>query len=330
MSATVGIASAVCRIPEQSRTAKEVFAGEGVEWTADVERRIGVDSVPAADGQRGSELALAAAREALERAGVEPAEVDVLVDYTVLPQEYLVPAWSMSNKLQHELHTKKAFTVGFSGGGSTTFHVALDCAASLIRSDPRIDTALLLGADVTIPGNRVLNPDDPLTVLGDAASAVVVRRDEPRGVVLDTELRSDGNLHDVCYIPGGAMAHPEREDLFRLRIDADAYRGAPRMETLRRLADSVLARAGALVGDVAYFVYPNLSAEDQDEFAEAFGASDEKICRENLSGHGHLQANDLVLNYRSAVDGGPIREGDLVLLCSHGMGFLAGVSLLRY
>jgi 3-oxoacyl-[acyl-carrier-protein] synthase-3 len=330
VSASVGIASAVCRFPDRRTAASEVFAAEGVDWTPGVEERIGIESVPVAGDQRGSELALAAAREAMEQAGVTPGEIDVIVDYTVLPQEYLVPSWSMSNKLQHELATKKAFTVGFSGGGSTNLHVALDFATGLVRSDERIDTALLLAADVSIPRNRVLNPDAPLTILGDAATAVVVRRDAPRSAVLDTELWSDGARHDVCYIPGGAMAHPDRADLFRMRIDAAAYESAPKMETLQRLTDSVLGRAGVSPRDVAYFVYPNFSAEDQSAFAAALDVPSEKICRTNLAGNGHLQANDLVLNYRTAVDSDAFGVGDLVLLCSHGLGFLSGVSLLRH
>jgi len=326
---SVGIASTAYRFPERTRTVESIFEEEGAGWTPELAEQLGIEAVPVAGEERGSELALAAAREALDRAELTPREIGVIVDYTVLPQEYLVPAWSMSNKLQAELGAKKAFTIGFSGGGSTSLHVALQFATSLIRSDERVQAALLLGADLSIPGNRVLNPDSPLTVLGDAASAMVLQRDAPGTTILDTELWSDGVAHDVCYIPGGAMAHPDRRDLFRLRLDRAAYDRAPRMETLRRLTDTLLSRAGVVRDQIGYFLYPNLSAEDQREFASAFDVPEDRICRTNLAQHGHLQANDLVLNYRTVVDAGGVTESPYVLVCSHGMGFLSGVSLLR-
>lgn len=322
----VGIASAAVRLPAASRSVRDVLADEGLPEPPPgfLDGR-----VPVAESETGSELALAAAREAMEAAGVSPQDVDVIVDYTVLPQEYLVPAWSMSNRLQHELGAKKAFTVGFSGGGSTNLHVAMHFASSLIRSDDSVSTALLLAADLAIPDNRVLGGDEPLAVLGDSAGAMILRRDAGRGRIVDVAMRSDGRMHDVCCIPGGAMAHPDRRDLFRLRLDRSAFEAAPRMESLRALADSVLARAGLRLSDVAFHVCPNLSSTDQADYARTLEVPEGRLWTSSLAGHGHLQATDLVLNYLSASRAGAFGEDDWVLMSSHGLGFLSGVCLIR-
>jgi 3-oxoacyl-[acyl-carrier-protein] synthase-3 len=317
-------------MPEGTRSVRDVFADEGVAWSEERAGRLGIERVPVAEGERGSELALAAARDALARAAVAAADVDVIVDTTVLPQEYLVPAWSMSNKLQHELGAKKAFTIGFSGGGATNFHVGLHFATCLLRSDPRMRHALLLAADLAIPGNRVLPPEDPVTVLGDAASAMVLGRDVETDVVLDTELASEGGLHDVCYVPGGAMVHPDRSDLFRLRLDLAAYRAAPRVETIHRLSDRILRRSGIRPAEVVAHIVPNLSREDRAELVAAFGARVDGVASRNLESHGHLQSNDFVINYLSVVEGGGVRRGDHILVSSHGFGFTAGVTLIRH
>jgi 3-oxoacyl-[acyl-carrier-protein] synthase-3 len=330
MDPRLGILSAAVRLPRRTRPVPEIFAEEGVPEGEGLARRLGIERVPVADGERGSELALAAAREALERAGVAAADVDVIVDATALPQEYLVPAWSMSNKLQHELGAKKAFTIGFSGAGATGFQVGLHFAACLVRSDPRIRHVLWLAADLAIPGNRVLAPEDPVTVLGDAASAVLLGRDADRDVVVDTALASDGALHDVCYIPGGAMTHPDRRDLFRLRLDRAAYRAASRVEPLFALAERVLHRHGLALSDVAVHLHPNLSAQEEAELDSAFGVHGRGAARGNLADRGHLQANDFVVNWLSAADGGSLRGGDWILAVSHGFGFTSGVSLLRH
>jgi 3-oxoacyl-[acyl-carrier-protein] synthase III len=83
------------------------------------------------------------------------------------------------------------------------------------------------------------------------------------------------------------------------------------------------------LNDVRYVVYPNISSEDQSAFRESFGLRPEQICTSNLATHGHLQGNDLVLNYLTLTGDGAVSEGDYVLICSHGMGFMSGVSLIR-
>jgi 3-oxoacyl-[acyl-carrier-protein] synthase III len=331
MNSTLGILSAACRLPAQTRSVAELFADEGLRWSEAHGARLGIERVPvAAPGELGSTLGLEAAQATLTAAGVAAADLDVIVDCTALPQEYLVPAWSMSNKLQAELGAAKAFTIGFSGGGATNFHTALHFAACIAASDARIRNVLMVAADLAIPHNRVLAPEDPVTVLGDAASALLLGRDAASDVVMDTELHSDGELHAVCYVPGGAMAHPDRRDLFRLQLDVTAYRRAPRARTLSRLAGQLLARHGVAMEDIALHIGPNLSRAERCELAAALGAPTDRFGPDNLATHGHLHATDFVLNYRSAIERGTLRTGDHILISSHGFGFVAGVSLLRH
>src|SRR5437773_2022665 len=217
MKASVGILAAAYCLPAAKRAAQEIFRDENVSLGPELEARLGIAEVPVCRGETSSNLAVEAGREALRRAGVEPMQVDVIVEYSVLPQEYLVPVWNMSNKVQAEVGASKSFVVGFSGGGATNFLVALSSAVAMLQENESMKTALLVTGDTTIPGNRVLNPDDPVTVMGDGASAVVLQRDAPGGVVTDTELWSDVNNHDICYIPGGSLIHPDAIILYRMQ-----------------------------------------------------------------------------------------------------------------
>lgn len=330
MTGAAGIVSTALSLPSGQRSAAEAFADEGQELTAAAAARLGIREVRRAQGETGSALALAAAQDALRRAEVAGNTLDVIVDYSFMPQEFLVPAWSMSNKLQAQLGASKAFTVGFSGGGTTNFLTALHFAAALIESDSTVNTALLLGADLAIDKNRVLNRERPLTILGDAATAVVVRRGAAQATVLASAFWTDGALHDVCYIPGGAMSHPDRLDLYRMQIDAARYERAPRREMLARLIDAVLGRAGATRERVKHLVCPNFSAEDRALYAGLLPAAPEPAGAENLQRYGHTHGHDLVLNYGTLVEQGRIQGGDLVLLASHGLGFSYGVTLLKH
>lgn len=324
-----GILSAACRLPEHRRSAVELFQEEGLNLTSQVAARLGVEQVPICNGQSGSDLAVAASLAALENAGVPGSEVDVVVDYTILPQEWMVPVWNMSGKIQKEIGAEKAFTVGFSGGGATNFLVALNFTAAMLEADEKMKYALLVGAEVTIPGNRILNPESPVSILGDGASAMLLQRGAPGRVVMGTEILSDGVNHDIYYIPGGCLANPEDPNLYRLVLDKKRYDTTPKTETMLQLARGLLDRAGLKLEDVKYLVYPNISAEDQESFRIAFGLEPDRICTSNLATHGHIQGNDLVLNYLVLSADGKLQDGDYILICSHGMGFMAGASLIR-
>ena len=207
--------------------------------------------------------------------------MDVVVEYSIMPQEYLVPVWNMSNKVQAEIGATKSFVVGFSGGGSSNFMVALSSAAAMLSENDSMKTALLVTGDATIPGNRVLNPADPVTVMGDGASAVVLQRGAPGGVVIDTELWSDGDNHDVCYIPGGSLIHPDDINLYRMQLDKVRYDAFPKAETLRRMSDKLLERAGMKFSDVACVLCSNISAQDEAAMQQAFDGKVSPVCASN-------------------------------------------------
>jgi 3-oxoacyl-[acyl-carrier-protein] synthase-3 len=328
MKASVGILAAAYCLPAAKRTTREIFRDEGLNLAPEIEGRLGISEVPACDGETASNLAVEAAREALRRAGVDPMQVDVIVEYSVLPQEYLVPVWNMSNKVQAEVGASKSFVVGFSGGGATNFLVALSSAVAMLQENENLKTALLVTGDVTIPGNRILNPSEPVTVLGDAASAVVLQRGTT-STVLDTDLWSDGANHDICYIPGGSLVNPDNAELYRLQLDKQRYDAFPKSDIVRDMSVALLKRAGVHWDDLACVIYPNISSEDQNQLQPVFNGKMAPACALNRARHGHLQGTDFVLNYLSVIENGGMRQGDYMLAASHGMGALAGVSLIR-
>ena len=332
MRAPVGILGACCHLPQCKRSVEDLFHEEEAHFDADIAARLGIKQVPICNGEASetaSNMAVAAGHEALKRAKVDPIQVDVVVEYSILPQEYLVPVWNMSNKVQAEVGASKSFVVGFSGGGSSNFMVALSSAAAMLSENDSIKTALLVTGDNTIPGNRVLNRDDPVTVMGDAASAVVLQRDAASGVVLDTELWSEGSNHNICYIPGGSLIHPDDATLYRMQLDKARYDAFPRAETLRKMANKLLKRVQLQFADVACVLCSNISTQDEVALQKAFAGKVSPVCASNRESHGHLQGTDFPLNYLSLLESGTVNQGDYVLGVSHGMGSTAAVSLLR-
>ena len=333
MKSAVGILSASCQLPNGVRSVEALFREEGANYSPEIAGRLGINQVHLQNGaasETASNMAVAAGREALQRAKVDPQTVDVVVEYSIMPQEYLVPVWNMSNKVQAEVGAPKSFVVGFSGGGSSNFMVALSSAAAMLSENEALKTALLVTGDTTIPGNRVLNPTDPVTVMGDGASAVVLQRGAPGSTVVDTELWSDGNNHDVCYIPGGSLVHPEDITLYRMQLDKARYDAFPKSATLRRMSEELLKRAGLSLANVACVLCSNISADDEAAMQQAFENKVAPVCAANRAMHGHLQGTDFPLNYNSLVESGELKQGDHILAVSHGMGATAAVTLIRY
>src|SRR4030095_14852784 len=323
MKETVGILAAVCHLPARRRAVEELFQEAGIALSGEIAPHLGIARVPIRSGaasETASNMAVAAGREALQRAKVDPLTVDVVVEYSIMPQEYLVPVWNMSNKVQADGGASQSFVVCFRGGGSSNFLVALSSAAAMLSENASMMTALLVTGDTTIPGNRVLNPADPVTVMGDGASAVVLQRGAPGGVVIDTELWSDGDNHDICYIPGGSLIHPDDISLYRIQLDKARYDVFPKADTLRLMSDQLLERAGLKFSDVACVLCSNISAEDEAAMQQSFEDKVPPVCASNRESHGHLQGTDFPLNYLSLIESGSVKQGDYMLTVSHGMG----------
>jgi 3-oxoacyl-[acyl-carrier-protein] synthase-3 len=324
----VGIVSTAYCLPPRKMSVKDVFKEERLEFNLAIAKQIGIDHVHVFEGKWRSQLALEAAKECLFNAGLNANEIDVVVDFSVLPQDYVVPSWCMSNKIQHELGAAKAFNLGFGGGGTTNLLTALKFVVSLIRTE-KVNTALLIATDVALPGNRVINQDAPLTILGDGASALIVSKDTSGCEILNIELWSDGSRNDVLCIPGGGLAHPDRLDLYRLRIDTKGYSEESSLRNLKNLTERAAEKAGINLDNVTMFMNPNISAKDRENFSEVFGFSEDNSFDENRRQCGHIQGTDFVINLSQMINARSEGEHNLAAVCSHGWGFSYGAMIVR-
>lgn len=328
-STSVGIASIAYTFPPKKMLVEDIVQNEKIANASKFDSDIGIEQVYVFEGEWRSELALLSAKECLSRAELKAEQIDVIIDFSVMPQDYVVPSWCMSNQIQHQLGARNAFNLGFGGGGSTNLLVALRFASSLIQADEEVKTALLIATDVAIPGNRIINPDNPLTVLGDGASALILT--EGKGVceIIRTNLLSEGKQHDVLSIPGGGLAFPDRLDLYHLEVSQKKYSQEAAFIQLKKVVSHVARRSGVEIEDIAHFIGTNISQRDQAKLTETFGVSNRYPYRENRRQYGHVQATDLVVNLSQFIEGRGAHERDFGVICSHGWGFLSGATLIN-
>jgi 3-oxoacyl-[acyl-carrier-protein] synthase-3 len=267
-------------------------------------------------------LALLAAKAAVDEAGIAPRDIDLILDYSTFPGENQ-QSISFAHQLSADLGAETSMNLSFRAGGCGALHLAIKTALGWMSMDERIRTALLVTGDTAPRDNRSLLP---ITVQGDAASAVVLRRDGTEGpLLLSTEVLTLGHLHKAIAVT---------QNNGKIELTADAVMIEHKVMPifylhLFRLANKALSDAGLRMSDVDHFIYSNISRRDREGFRRMVGLPEDCLPLTRMAEFGHTFASDLVINYAEMRREGLIRPGQLLLFASAGIGFTWGVTLAR-
>ncbi len=337
MNAPIGIMAAAYYLPPLRKSVQAIFRDETIpaeRLAADVDfqRDIGIEAVHLAGDASAASLAWQACRQALAEAHLDPADIDLILDFTSVPEEYVAPTWSAAGLIQRELGAHRAVATAINTGGCASYHSALKMACAWMRANPRFQTALLFAGDKVPPLNHTYYP---ITVICDGGSAVILRRGWEQRVILAVEIASVGKLHDVWYIPGFAYHNPDDlQDDRWLHMTANVQKFNAEVIPInlfmfRRVMRQALKRAGLKQEDIAHYIYPTFSTWDQRSFCQGLRIAPEKVYMDGLGRHGHLQETDMVLNYVDAVREGRIQAGDIIMVTGNGAGFTWGAAIIR-
>jgi len=337
MNAKVGIVGTSYYMPPRRKTVIEVFRDEQIPAeplaaNVDFQKDIGIDAVHVAGEESATSVALKACRSVVEKTGIDPAEIDLILDFTSIPEDYIAPTWSAAGVVQKELGAKRALASAVNTGGCASYHTTLKVALSLMAVNARYRTALLFAGDKVPELNHTYYP---ITVICDGGSAVILQKDYPQRQILSVEVQTLGKLHDIWLMPGFHRRDPNDTQRKWLFMTADIPRFNQEVIPVnlfmfRKVMREALARAGKKQAEVAYYIYPTFSTWDQKAFCEAFMLPRGKVFTDGLERHGHLQETDMVLNYADAVSEGRVKDGDLVMLTTNGAGFSWGAALIQH
>jgi 3-oxoacyl-[acyl-carrier-protein] synthase-3 len=282
------------------------------------ERRI------AAPGELTSDLALAAAREALAAAALDPQSIDLIVLATSTPDQTF-PAAAVSVQAGLGITHGAAFDLQAVCSG---FVYGLATADGLLRTGA-FHRALVIGAETF---SRILDWSDRSTcvLFGDGAGAVVLEAAaqpggrEDRGI-LTAQLRSDGRFKDKLYVDGGPSS---TGTVGHLRMEGrEVFKHAVAM--IADAVKSALAATGYSAADIDWFVPHQANQRIIDGCAHKLGIAPEKIVT-TVDRHGNTSAASIPLALSVAIKDGRIKAGDLVMLEAMGGGFTWGAVLLRW
>jgi 3-oxoacyl-[acyl-carrier-protein] synthase-3 len=273
----------------------------------------------AADGEMTSDLALHAARKAMEAAGVTADDIDLIIVATTTP-DMVFP--STACIMQAKLGVKRcaAFDVQ---AVCTGFIYALATADKFIASGQH-RCALVVGAEVF---SRLLDWNDRRTcvLFGDGAGAVVIRPSDTPGI-LSSHLYADGSYGHILRVAGGIAEGKLRGNPFLEMDGAAVFRLAVRV--LDECAREALDRNGYTAADLDWFIPHQANKRIINALADKIGVPHEKVIT-TVARHGNTSAASVPLALDAAVRDQRIQPGQLVMLEGVGGGMTWGSVLLK-
>lgn len=313
-------------LPARSVSNEELAAEHGLDTSdAWIVERTGIRRRHfAAPGETASSMGLAAAREALEQAGVAGEEVDAVIVATATPDSAF-PATAARIQGGLGARTGFAFDIAAACAG---FVYALGAADALIRCG-QARCVLVIGTEAY---SRILDWRDRATcvLFGDGAGAVLLRAEEGTGTsadrgLLSTHLHSDGRYGDILLVDGGAGS-TGGTGVVRM-AGREVFRHA--VQKLASAVDEALMANGLSKSDVQWLVPHQANIRIIEGMGKKLGLPPERVVV-TVDRHANTSAASIPLALAEATRDGRIRRGDLVLMEAIGGGLTWGAALARY
>ncbi|WP_340150142.1 beta-ketoacyl-ACP synthase III [uncultured Sneathiella sp.] len=278
----------------------------------------------AADDELTSDLATHAAKAALEMAGLDANDIDLIVLATATPDETF-PA--TATVVQKNLGMTRGFAFDVQAV-CTGFLYALATADNFVKSG-QVNRALVIGAETF---SRILDWEDRTTcvLFADGAGAIILEAEEGAGTsddrgILTSHLHSDGDKHDLLYVDGGPSS---TQTTGYLRMEGrEVFRHA--VNNLASVVHEALEATGLETADIDWLIPHQANKRIIDGTGRKLKLDPEKVVL-TVDKHGNTSAASVPLALDEAVRDGRIKRGDLLLLEAMGGGFTWGSALVRW
>jgi len=317
------IAGTGAYLPERVMSNKEFeeFVDTSDEWIRDrsgIKRR----HVAAVD-ETTSDMALAAARQAMEAGGTDAADIDLIIVATTTPDK-VFPSTACIVQRRLDNHNVPAFDVHAACAG---FIYALDVANRFIRTGGAT-CALVIGAETY---SRIIDWNDRSTcvLFGDGAGAVLLRASDTPGI-LSTHCHADGQFEDLLHVPAGISSGYDvvrAESAFIQMKGREVFKKA--VSTLGSMADDILMNNDISKDDIDWLIPHQANLRIISAAAKKLDLPMERVVV-TVDEHANTSSASIPLALDCAVRDGRIKRGELLLFEAFGAGFTWGSALVRY
>lgn len=322
-----GILSTGCDYPKGVLTNADL---EKIVETSDewITTRTGIkERRKAEDNEYTSQFAVRAGRQAIERAGLKPEDIDIIICATTTPDQILPSTGCL---IQRDLGCVNAAGMDLFAACSG-FIYGMTMAESMIKTG-RIKYALVIGAEVL---TKYVDYTDRTTcvIFGDGAGAAVLGPVEEGKGILATKIQSDGNFEEQLYARGGGTrlgtSHEtidNREHFFKMRGN-EIFKVAVR--NMSGISQEMLERAGLGVDDVSLVIPHQANQRITDAVAKKLGVDPDRVYS-NIDRMGNTSSASIPIALDEVIQSGKLNEGDVILMTAFGGGITWGATVLRF
>src|ERR1043166_9444112 len=281
----------------------------------------------AAPGEYTSIFAVRAARQAIERARLDPSDIDLLLCATVTPDQILPSTGCI---IQAELGANNAAAMDIVAACSG-FLYGVSLASSMIQTG-QIRHAVVVGAEIL---TRYVDYTDRSTcvLFGDGAGAAILGPVESGRGILSVKIRSDGRYEKQLYAPGGgtkggftAETIARGDHFFKMKGN-EVFKIAVR--SMVDISREVLCEAGLKTDDIDLFIPHQANQRITDAVANTLNVDPSRVFS-NIAEHGNTSSASIPIGLDECVETGRVKKDDVILMASFGGGFTCGSVVMRW
>jgi 3-oxoacyl-[acyl-carrier-protein] synthase-3 len=279
------------------------------------------------EGEATSDLAINAARQALERANLVPEDIEFIVVGTTTPDHFFP---SVGNIVQHRLGCRRVGSVDVLAACAGSMY-SLNMGAKFIEAG-KYRRVLCIGAEAL---SRITDFTDRGTcvLLADAAGAAVLEASDDGTGIIDGDLYSDGQYAELLHMPGGGARYPATHETIDARMHYAKMKGSEVFKVAVRMfvecTETILARHGLGAADIDLFIPHQANLRIIEAAAKRVGLPMEKVFV-NVDRYGNTGAASVYVALEEAVTAGRVKKGDTILMAAFGGGFAWGSALMRW
>src|SRR5437868_1193258 len=281
----------------------------------------------AADDEYTSQFGSRAALQALERAALEPTDIDLILCATTSPDQIMPSTGAL---IQAQIGATNAAGMDIFAACSG-FLYGLTMAESMIRTG-QINHALIIGAEILTKYTDYTDRGTCI-IFGDGAGAAVLGPVAEDKGILATKIRSDGRYEEQLYAPGGGtkmgtthQTIDEGQHFFKMKGN-ELFKVAVR--SMADISAEMIEKAGYTVDDIDIVIPHQANQRITDAVASRLGVPDETVYS-NIAEMGNTSSASIPIAMDECIQSGRIHEGSLVLLTAFGGGVTWGGTVIRF
>lgn len=331
----IGIVSTGVYIPSHSISADEISAASNVPLHV-VKDKMGITQKPIpGTNDHTVQMGIWAAQDALKRGQVDPKSIDCVIYIGEEHKEY--PLWTAAIKTQEEIGAYHAWGFDIALRCGTTI-LALKLAKSLMLSDDTIDTVLLAGGyrnsdfiDYTNERTRFMFN------LGAGGAAMILKKNYDVNVLLESDLMTDGSFSEDVLVPVGGTKTPLTQELLMsgaYKLDVLDPEGMKKrleqksMQNFLKVIRHSLSKSGYTEHDISFLAILHMKKSAHNYVLNELGLSEDQSIY--LNEYGHIGQMDQIISLQLAEQQGKLKQGDIVVLVSAGIGYAWGATTIKW